>query len=182
MKRLFAFAALALASCTPAYAQNFQTDRVITPEEIEPAVTVLNDWNKKLYPSFALRYSSDPRATQAQGKIALNGSYRLIALFISKYVSTGAKPTLFIKGQDARPATTAYLFDQLRAASYAESGAFESLSMGNLNDTPGAVLTGLAESGARLPTGGSCPSCTAEYTRGRSEAKADVRRALDAIP
>lgn len=164
-----AAAALGLSAMAPAYGQNFQTDRVITAQEIEPAVTVMNDWSKKLYPGFKLTYSSDPNARQDQGFVALRSGERLIALFVSKYLSTGVKSTRFSKGQFAAAGITDRVFDELRAASYAESGAFETITMGNLNGLPGSVLVGLVESGAVLPGASAC-NCSVEYGKGWNDA------------
>lgn len=177
-----AAAAIGLSACLPALAgaQDFQTDRVITAEEIEPAVKVMNDWNAKLYPAFKLKYSSNPNASQAQGLIAMRDGNRVIAILAAKYLSTGAQSLTAPMGQYAPPAVTTKVFDQLRAASYPESGQWNEFSMGNLNDTPGRVLVGLVEGGAQLPGTTACP--TGEYARGRTDAKADMRRALDAIP
>lgn len=175
-----ALAALCIVAsmlAVPALAQPvFKTDRVITAEEIEPAVKVMNDWNAKLYPAFKLRYSSDPNALQVHGQIALRGSNRLIALFVSKYVMAGAKSTLFLPGHRAKPEITASIMDQMMASSYAEAGYFERVTMGNLNDTPGAVLVGLVETGAKLPeqpSSAAPPNVSAEI--------AQIRAAADAI-
>lgn len=162
---------------SPALAQNFQTDRVITAQEIEPAVEVMNEWNRKLYPTFALRYSSNPAATQAQGFIALKGANRLIALFVSKYLSTGAKSTQIVKGQFAVAGVADRVFDELRVASYAESGAFEYLSLGNLNDTPGSVLVGLVQGGAKLPGQATPQNCDAQVNTALDRVDAAVRGA-----
>lgn len=170
MKYILAIAALLFS--TPALAQ---PDRVITPAEIEPAVTVMNDWNKRMYPTFALRYSSDPNALQSNGYIALRGPDRLIALFISKYLASGAKSTQFVKGQSAPPAITARVFDELREASYRESGTWENISLGHLNTTPGAVLVGLVASGAQLPTGNG--DCSAQVNAALDRVDAAIKSA-----
>lgn len=90
------------------------------------------------------------------GFIAAKGSVRLIALQISKYLSTGSKSPAAPMGQYVPAAVSNRVMDELRAASYAESGGWEIISMGNLNDTPGRVLVGIVEAGGKLPgsTGG----------------------------
>lgn len=173
----YLLAALALVLPTTTSAQDFRTDRVITAAEIEPAVKVMNEWSAKLYPAFKLKYSSDPNAQQAQGQLALKGTYRVIALLTSKYLSTGAKSTVFLMGQRAKPETAAYLIDQIKAASYPEGGKWEEVTLGNLNDTPGSILVGLAESGAKLPG----PSQTTCPTVNVSAETASIRSLLNEI-
>jgi hypothetical protein len=178
-----ALAALCLVAsmlAVPALAQPvFRTDRVITAEEIEPAVAELNRFMLTYAPRHPYRYSSDPSETLAQGFVALRNADRLIALFLSKYVVAGSKIDGVLLVGNARPETFAKAQDMLQVAAYAESGRLEVIDRYNINGVLGNALLLLIERGAKLPdqpSPGGPPNLTVELAQIRAAAGAIERK------
>lgn len=118
----------------------FTADKIITDDEIAPAIPVLNFWLNKTYPTYAGRYS-------ASGMVGYN---RLIALMIAKMTGQGHFPTGVTLPRNAKQASIDKAVELLKSTSYPEAGSFINASAGMLNDVPGGVLLNLIEQGAMI--------------------------------
>jgi len=88
----------------------FTADKIITDDEIAPAIPVLNFWLNKTYPTYAGRYS-------ASGMVGYN---RLIALMIAKMTGQGHFPTGVTLPRNAKQASIDKAVELLKSTSYPE--------------------------------------------------------------